>query len=114
MKPFFCHRIGQNGLYRGETGIRTQGTHEGTTVFETAPFNRSGISPGANQSSNKYTSMRRFFKVFRENENEKSPEDAVLRGFSELRSNVSGALVGLGFVVETGEDALDHGLIGLE
>lgn len=29
----------------GETGIRTLGTLTGTTVFETAPFNRSGISP---------------------------------------------------------------------
>src|SRR5215470_8178989 len=30
----------------GERGIRTPGTRKGTTVFETAPFNRSGISPG--------------------------------------------------------------------
>jgi hypothetical protein len=29
----------------GETGIRTLGTLAGTTVFETAPFNHSGISP---------------------------------------------------------------------
>ena len=29
----------------GEGGIRTLGTREGTTVFETAPFDRSGTSP---------------------------------------------------------------------
>ena len=29
----------------GETGIRTLGTRESTTVFETAPFDHSGISP---------------------------------------------------------------------
>ncbi|GAN62610.1 hypothetical protein AA0313_2753 [Acetobacter indonesiensis NRIC 0313] len=29
----------------GETGIRTLGTIASTTVFETAPFDRSGISP---------------------------------------------------------------------
>ena len=29
----------------GERGIRTPGTHKGSTVFETAPFDRSGISP---------------------------------------------------------------------
>jgi hypothetical protein len=33
---FFC----------GERGIRTLGTVTSTTVFETAPFDRSGISPG--------------------------------------------------------------------
>ena len=31
----------------GETGIRTLGAREGTTVFETAPFDRSGTSPKA-------------------------------------------------------------------
>ena len=30
----------------GEKGIRTLGTREGTTVFETAPIDHSGISPG--------------------------------------------------------------------
>lgn len=30
----------------GEKGIRTLGTRKSTTVFETAPFDRSGISPG--------------------------------------------------------------------
>ena len=29
----------------GEAGIRTLGTHKGTTVFETAPIDRSGTSP---------------------------------------------------------------------
>ena len=29
----------------GEGGIRTLGTRKGTTVFETAPFDRSGTSP---------------------------------------------------------------------
>ena len=33
-------------LLRGEKGIRTPGAREGTTVFETAPFDHSGISPG--------------------------------------------------------------------
>jgi hypothetical protein len=36
--PKSCH----NG---GEAGIRTLGTHKGTTVFETAPIDRSGTSP---------------------------------------------------------------------
>ena len=31
----------------GESGIRTHGPRERTTVFETAPFDHSGISPGA-------------------------------------------------------------------
>jgi len=36
---------GPFNLVGGETGIRTLGTFASTTVFETAPFNRSGISP---------------------------------------------------------------------
>ena len=32
-------------LYGGETGIRTLGPRKGSTVFETAPFDRSGTSP---------------------------------------------------------------------
>ncbi len=32
----------------GERGIRTLGTHTGSTVFETAPFNHSGTSPYKN------------------------------------------------------------------
>lgn len=35
--------LAQLGL--GERGIRTLGADKGTTVFETAPFGRSGISP---------------------------------------------------------------------
>ena len=32
-------------VYCGKTGIRTLGTRKGTTVFETVPFDRSGIFP---------------------------------------------------------------------
>lgn len=32
-------------LICGKTGIRTLGTRKGTTVFETVPFDRSGIFP---------------------------------------------------------------------
>ena len=32
-------------VHGGETGIRTLGPREGSTVFETAPFDRSGTSP---------------------------------------------------------------------
>ena len=32
-------------LSSGKRGIRTPGTRESTTVFETAPFNHSGIFP---------------------------------------------------------------------
>ena len=43
-------RIGGNkhhaqGVSGGETGIRTLGPREGSTVFETAPFDHSGTSP---------------------------------------------------------------------
>lgn len=31
--------------FGGETGIRTLGARKGTTVFETAPIDHSGISP---------------------------------------------------------------------
>ena len=31
----------------GGAGIRTQGAREGTTVFKTAPFDRSGTPPSA-------------------------------------------------------------------
>jgi hypothetical protein len=34
-----------NQAQRGERGIRTLGTVARTTVFETVPFNHSGISP---------------------------------------------------------------------
>ena len=33
------------GIVGGEGEIRTHGTREGTTVFETAPFGHSGTSP---------------------------------------------------------------------
>ena len=33
-------------LLCGKTGIRTLGTRKGTTVFETAPIDHSGIFPG--------------------------------------------------------------------
>jgi hypothetical protein len=32
-------------VFCGEGGIRTHDSHEAVTVFETAPFNRSGTSP---------------------------------------------------------------------
>lgn len=32
-------------IYGGEGGIRTHGTHKGSTVFETARFNHSRTSP---------------------------------------------------------------------
>ncbi len=35
-------------LYFGEAGIRTLGALTGSTVFETAPFDRSGTSPRLN------------------------------------------------------------------
>ncbi len=34
-------------MYGGEIGIRTLGTGEGTTDFESVPFGHSGISPTA-------------------------------------------------------------------
>lgn len=41
-------KSGQNN--GGESGIRTLGTRMGTTVFETAPINRSGNSPLRNST----------------------------------------------------------------
>ena len=38
----YMHHLQDSG---GETGIRTLGPHKRTTVFETAPFDHSGISP---------------------------------------------------------------------
>ena len=44
MEADFCEQ--PNTLKSGgETGIRTLGTVTSTTVFETAPFDHSGISP---------------------------------------------------------------------
>ena len=39
---YFAHLGKKNG---GERGIRTLGTHKDTTVFETAAFDHSAISP---------------------------------------------------------------------
>src|SRR5580704_10628447 len=36
---------GRGCISGGEGGIRTLGTHKGTTVFETVPIDRSGTSP---------------------------------------------------------------------
>jgi hypothetical protein len=38
-------------LCGGEAGIRTLGTRKGTTVFETAPIDRSGTSPSDTSAS---------------------------------------------------------------
>ena len=35
----------KSNIHGGEGGIRTHGTREGSTVFETAPFDHSGTSP---------------------------------------------------------------------
>ena len=40
--------LGRNQSRFGEGGIRTPGPRKGSTVFETAPFDRSGTSPAAN------------------------------------------------------------------
>jgi len=45
----------------GETGIRTLGAFASTTVFETAPFNRSGISPFGNAN---ICDLKHFFFLF--------------------------------------------------
>ncbi len=37
--------VAYNRSVGGEGGIRTHGTREGTTVFETAPIDHSGTSP---------------------------------------------------------------------
>ena len=41
-----CREIFGWLIKSGERGIRTLGARERTTVFETAPFDHSGISPG--------------------------------------------------------------------
>jgi hypothetical protein len=61
--------FGGNPLIGGETGIRTLGSLARTTVFETAPFDRSGISP---------------LFLFRAGE---SPKKKILR-LQDLSSNV--------------------------
>ncbi len=47
-------------LFSGETGIRTLGTREGTTVFETAPIDHSGISPMVEKGCKGRNLMRLF------------------------------------------------------
>ena len=47
-KPVRCRLVPATSIENGERGIRTPGTLAGSTVFETARFNRSRISPGAN------------------------------------------------------------------
>ena len=41
------HAVGASASEGGERGIRTLGTVTRTTVFETVPFNHSGISPNS-------------------------------------------------------------------
>lgn len=45
MKTKMPVNIGCRASLCGEKGIRTLGTRKGTTVFETAPIDHSGISP---------------------------------------------------------------------
>src|SRR5207253_3530406 len=46
-KPRSLFNYGAFSVYGGEIGIRTLGTGEGTTDFESVPFGHSGISPTA-------------------------------------------------------------------
>jgi hypothetical protein len=39
-------------VYGGERGIRTPGAPKGTTDFESAPFDHSGISPRSERTAN--------------------------------------------------------------
>lgn len=48
-----------SGKSGGETGIRTLGTREGSTVFETAPFDHSGTSPRGVKGRLKWNSQAR-------------------------------------------------------
>lgn len=55
-------------MYGGEIGIRTLGTGEGTTDFESVPFGHSGISPTARIITACYleAKLRRdFFRAIR-------------------------------------------------
>ena len=45
-------------LYCGESGIRTHGTVTSTTVFETVPFDHSGISPYSMLSKVEYKNKK--------------------------------------------------------
>src|SRR6267378_3311649 len=46
------NRRRSSGLYGGERGIRTPGAPKGTTDFESAPFDHSGISPRSERTAN--------------------------------------------------------------
>ena len=48
--------------FGGETGIRTLGTRKGTTVFETAPIDHSGISPVV-ENGNKGIYLRLNYQI---------------------------------------------------
>ncbi len=43
--------------FGGERGIRTLGTPKGSTVFETAPIDHSGISPEYNNFANQIQAL---------------------------------------------------------
>jgi hypothetical protein len=51
MKKFYP-MVRKLHLFGGERGIRTLGTPKGSTVFETAPIDHSGISPEYNSFTN--------------------------------------------------------------
>ena len=51
--------MAMTGKQSGKKGIRTLGTRESTTVFETAPIDHSGIFPFLNLLQN--------YAIFREN-----------------------------------------------
>jgi hypothetical protein len=50
--------------FGGEAGIRTLGGVAPTTVFETAPFNRSGTSPLKRVTTISCKSCPQFYKTF--------------------------------------------------
>ncbi len=50
---------GEQKINGGERGIRTLGTLARTTVFETAPFDRSGISPHRGKAAQAMVRQRR-------------------------------------------------------
>lgn len=52
-----CKLIAYSLFICGKTGIRTLGTRKGTTVFETVPFDHSGIFPGGFACAN----LAKFF-----------------------------------------------------
>ncbi len=54
--------LGEQGS-GGERGIRTLGTFARSTVFETAPFDHSGTSPGHDHSSFKMHDFKDIMKL---------------------------------------------------